>query len=95
VLVWDQLKKKKKMTISTLSPKNQTTVSVAFVRQLKLRAGTRFKQTVKNGKIILQPVPDVSTAFGALKPKRKFVSIEEETRGMEKAVGRQMGTKRR
>ena len=82
------------MTISTLSQKNQTTLSVEFVRQLNLHAGTRLKQSVKNGMIILQPVPDVSTAFGALKPKRKFVSIEAETKGMEKAVGKQIGSKR-
>lgn len=82
------------MTISTLSQKNQTTLSVEFVRQLNLRAGTRLKQSVKDGKIILQPVPDVSTAFGALKPKRKFVSIGEETKGMEKAIGKQLGLKR-
>ncbi|MCE0522427.1 MAG: hypothetical protein LV480_05905 [Methylacidiphilales bacterium] len=83
------------MTISTLSPKNQTTLGVEFVRQLKLRAGTRFRQSVQNGKIILQPVPDVSTAFGALKPKRKFISIKEETKGMEKAIGKQIGSKAR
>jgi hypothetical protein len=83
------------MTISTLSPKNQTTLSVEFVRQLKLRAGTRLKQTVENGKIVLQPVEDVSTAFGALKPKRKFVSIEEETAGMEKAIAREGASKGR
>ena len=82
------------MTISTLSQKNQTTLSVEFVRQLNLRAGMRLKQSVEGGKIILQPVPDISTAFGALKPKRKFVSIEEETKGMEKAVGNQLGSKR-
>ena len=81
------------MTISTLSPKNQTTLSVEFVRQLNLRAGTRLKQSVKNGKIILQPVPDVTTAFGALKPRRKFVSIKEETKGMEKAIGKQVSSK--
>ena len=74
------------MTISTLSPKNQTTLSMEFVRRLKLRAGMRLKQTIKDGKIILQPVPDVSTAFGALKPKRKFISIEEETEAAEKAI---------
>ena len=83
------------MTISTLSPKNQTTLSVEFVRQLNLRAGTRLKQSVKNGKIILQPVPDVSTAFGALKSKRKFISIEEETKGMEKAIGKEIGSRGR
>ena len=68
---------------------------MTFVRQLKLRAGTRFKQTVENGKIILQPVPEVSTAFGALKAKRKFTSIEEETREMENAVGREVAGKGR
>ena len=83
------------MTLSTLSPKNQTTVSAEFVRRLKLRAGTRFKQTIENGKIVLQPVPDVSTAFGALKTKRKFISIEEETKGMEKAVAREVADKGR
>jgi len=57
-----------------------------FVRRLNLRAGMRLKQTIKDGKIILQPVPDVSTAFGALKPKRKFTSIEEETEAAEKAM---------
>ena len=83
------------MTISTLSPKNQTTLSVEFVRQLNLRAGMKLRQSLENGKIILQPVPDVSTAFGALKPKRKFVSIEEETQGMEKAIGKQVGSRGR
>jgi hypothetical protein len=83
------------MTISTLSPKNQTTLSIEFVRRLKLKAGTRFQQTVRDGKIILDPIPDVMTAFGALKSKRKFVSIEEETRGMEKAVGMHLGMSRR
>jgi hypothetical protein len=83
------------MTISTLSPKNQTTLSVEFVRRLNLRAGTRFKQSIENGKIVLQPVPNVSTAFGALKPKRKFVSIGEETQGMEKAVAREVASKGR
>jgi hypothetical protein len=83
------------MTISTLSPKNQTTLSVEFVRQLNLKAGTKFRQSVKNGKIVLQPVPEVSTAFGALKPKRKFVSISEETKGMEKAIGKQIVFKSR
>ncbi len=38
----------------------------------------------------MQSVPDVSTAFGALKPQRKFVSIEEETQGMEKAMSDQV-----
>ena len=81
------------MTLSTLSPKNQTTLSAEFVRRLALHPGMRLKQSLKDGKIILEPVPDVSTAFGALKPKRKFVSIEEEASGMEKAIGKQLGAR--
>jgi hypothetical protein len=38
---------------------------------------------------------DVSTAFGALKPRRKFVSIEAETAAMERAVARQVAAKGR
>jgi hypothetical protein len=74
------------VTISTLSPKNQTTLNAEFVRKLNLRAGMRLQQIIENGRIVLQPIPDVSTAFGALKPKRKFVSIEEETEAAEKAI---------
>ena len=83
------------MTTSTLSAKNQTTLNVDFVRKLNLRAGTRFKQSLENGKIILQPIPSVSSAFGSLRPKRKFVSINAETAGMENAVGRQAGASNR
>ena len=81
------------MTTSTLSAKNQTTLNVDFVRKLNLRAGTRFKQSLENGKIILQPIPSVSSAFGSLRTKRRFVSIAAETRGMENAVGRSAGSR--
>jgi hypothetical protein len=81
------------MTISTLSPKNQTTLSAAFIRQLNLPAGTRFKQFVRDGTIVLEPVPDVFSAFGALRPKRKFVSIDEETQAMERAMAKKLGSK--
>ena len=74
------------MTISTLSSKNQTTLSAAVVKELKLTPGMRLKQRVEGKRIILEPLDDVSTAFGALKPKRKFRSIAEETAGMESAV---------
>ena len=83
------------MVLSTLSTKNQTTLNIAFVRRLKLRTGMRLKQSIENGKIVLQPVPEVSTAFGALKPKQKFTSIEAETKGMEKAIGNQIGSRMR
>lgn len=80
------------MTTSTLSPKNQTTLSVEFVRELKLRAGAKFRQTLENGKIVLQPISGPASAFGSLKPRRKFVSIKTETTAMEKAVGRQVAS---
>ncbi len=76
------------MTTSTLSRKNQTTLNVEFVRKLKLRAGVKFQQSLEDGKIVLQPLPGAATAFGALRPKRKFTSIAAETKGMERAAGK-------
>ena len=83
------------MTLSTISPKNQTTLSARHLKSLRLRPGMRLKQWVEDGKIILEPIEDVSTAFGALKPKRPFVSEEEETAAMEKAVAEEVAGKGR
>ena len=77
------------MKISTLSSKNQTTLNADFVKRLKLLPGMRLKQSVEGNRIVLEPLADVSTAFGALKPRRKFNSIAEETEGMESAIGKE------
>ena len=79
------------MTISTLSTKNQTTLSIDLVRQLKLHAGIRFRQWVEHGRIVLEPLGDADSAYGSLKSKRKPTSIEEETAGMESAIGQEIG----
>ena len=78
------------MTISTLSSKNQTTLSAEHVKRLKLLPGIRLKQWVEGNRIIIESLADVSTAFGAIKPKRKFRSIAEETEGMEAAIGKEV-----
>ena len=83
------------MTTSTLSRKNQTTINVNFIRKLNLPAGTRFRQSLEKGRIVLQPISPVSSAFGSLKPRRKIVSIQAETEGMENAVGRPAGSRAR
>ncbi len=84
------------MTLSTISPKNQTTLSAQHLKSLRLRPGARLRQWVEDGRIILEPIEDVSTAFGALKSKRPFVSIKAETSAMEKAVVDEVaGRKRR
>jgi bifunctional DNA-binding transcriptional regulator/antitoxin component of YhaV-PrlF toxin-antitoxin module len=64
--------------------------SAEFVKALKLRPGSRLKQRVEDNRIIIEPLEDVSTAFGALKPSRKFRSIAEETEGMEAAAGKEV-----
>jgi hypothetical protein len=78
------------MTLSTISPKNQTTLSARHLKSLRLRPGMRLKQWVEQDKIILEPIEDVSTAFGAFKPKRKYVSIQAETAAMERSVAQQV-----
>jgi virulence-associated protein VagC len=77
------------MKISTLSSKNQTTLNATFVKKLKLLPGMRLKQSVEGNRIVLEPLADASTAFGALKPGRKFHSVAEETEGMEAAVAKE------
>jgi hypothetical protein len=83
------------MKISTLSSKNQTTLNADFVKRLNLLPGMRLKQSVEGNRLVIEPLADVSTAFGALKPKRKFRSIAEETEGMESAIGKETGERRR
>ena len=78
------------MKISTLSSKNQTTLNADFVRILKLLPGMRLKQWLEGNRIIIEPLEDVSTAFGALKPGLKFRSIAEETEAMEAAIGKEV-----
>jgi hypothetical protein len=74
------------MKISTLSSKNQTTLSADFVKQLGLAPGMRLKQWVEGNRIVIEPVGDVATAFGSLKPRRKFRSIAEEEEAIEDAI---------
>ena len=74
------------MTISTLSSKNQTTLSVEFVKLLKLFPGMRLKQWVEGNRIILEPVDDISTAYGALHTNIKFTYIKEEPEAAERGM---------
>jgi hypothetical protein len=52
----------------------------------KVPAGAKVIPASRAGEIL----EDVSTAFGALKPRRKFRSIANETEGMETAIGREV-----
>ena len=83
------------MKISTLSSKNQTTLNADFVKRLKLLPGMRLKQSVEGNRLVIEPLADVSTAFGALKPKRKFRSVAEETEGMESAIANEIAQRRK
>lgn len=79
------------MWVSTLSSKNQTTVNADLVRLLGLRPGTRLQQWVEADRIVLVPLADISTAYGAFDGKRKVVErFEEERAIMQKAVGQQV-----
>ena len=79
------------MNLSTISPKLQTTIAADIVRRLHLHAGQRLNQFIDEKKrIVLEPVEDVATAFGALKSKRPFTSIKAETDATEVAVAKQV-----
>lgn len=68
------------MVVTTMSGKNQTTIAKEFVDFFGLRPGTKLMQSREGNRLIIEPVGDVMTAFGAFKPSSelKDISIEEE-----------------
>lgn len=74
------------MIVTTLSPKNQTTVGAEIIRSLGLGPGTRLQQWTDGEMIMMKPLPDVMTAFGSLKSDVKFTSIAAETEAAELAI---------
>lgn len=81
------------MIFTTLSPKNQTTLSMEFVKALGLAPGTRLKQSLEGNRIVIEPIAGVMTAFGALAADGPVFTIKEETEGMEAAVAREVAAK--
>jgi bifunctional DNA-binding transcriptional regulator/antitoxin component of YhaV-PrlF toxin-antitoxin module len=63
-----------------MSGKNQTTIAKEFVDFFGLRPGTKLMQSREGNRLIIEPVGDVMTAFGAFKPTQelKNLSIAEE-----------------
>ena len=63
------------MTVTTLTLKGQVVIPAALRKKLKIRQGTRLHVEEKNGKIIMEPLPDdvVSSGRGLLKSKGKVL----------------------
>ena len=74
------------MVFTTLSPKNQTTLGMEFIKALGLTPGARLKQSLEGNKIIIEPVDGLMTAFGALASDGRKHTVKEETEGMEAAI---------
>jgi bifunctional DNA-binding transcriptional regulator/antitoxin component of YhaV-PrlF toxin-antitoxin module len=74
------------MVITTLTGKNQTTLGMEFVKLLGLKPGTRLRQSLEGHRIIIEPIGDVMTAYGALKSDIKAGSIAEETEAAERSI---------
>jgi hypothetical protein len=74
------------MIITTLSGKNQTTLGMAFVKSLGLEPGAKLKQSLEGNRIIIEPIGDIMSAFGALKSPLKMGTIAEETEAAELAM---------
>jgi len=83
------------MFFTVVSPKFQTTLGLETRKMLGLKPGTRLKQTVENGKVIIEPIDDVMTAFGSLASDGPVYSIREETEGMEAAIAQEVAAKAR
>lgn len=76
------------MVVTTMSGKNQTTIAKEFVDFFGLRPGTKLMQSREGNRLIIEPVGDVMTAFGAFKPtpEMKSLSIGEEKAAAERAA---------
>ncbi len=76
------------MFFTVLSPKYQMTLGAESRRALGLKPGMRMKGTVKDGKVILEPVPDIMECYGALKGfgRATAATIAEETEAAELAM---------
>lgn len=61
------------MPTSTATIKGQVTIPVAVRKKLNINRGTRLKIEEKNGKIIMEPLPDdiIGAGRGMLKTKGK------------------------
>lgn len=76
------------MFFTIVSPKYQMTLGMEIRRELGIKPGTRMKQVVENGRIILEPVGDIMESYGVFKafaPDR-VVSIQEETEAAERGI---------
>jgi bifunctional DNA-binding transcriptional regulator/antitoxin component of YhaV-PrlF toxin-antitoxin module len=76
------------MFFTVVSPKYQTTLGEETRRLLGIKPGTRIKGSVEDGKIILEPMADVMSAFGVFKAyaKNPLPTIQEETAAAERGM---------
>jgi len=63
------------MAVTTLTMKGQVVIPAALRKKLKIQQGTRLHVEEKNGKIIMEPLPDdmVSSGRGLLKSKGRVL----------------------
>ncbi|GBE13289.1 spoVT / AbrB like domain protein [bacterium BMS3Bbin14] len=63
------------MAVTTLTLKGQVVIPASLRKKMKIHQGTRLKVEEKNGKIIMEPLPDdlVSSGRGLLKSKGRVL----------------------
>lgn len=76
------------MQFTVVSSKYQTTLGSEVRSALGIRPGMRMKQTVEDGRIVLEPIGDVMTAYGVFKNYAKSppATIAEETEAAERSM---------
>ena len=73
------------MAVTTLTLKGQVVIPASLRKKLKIQQGTRLNVAEKNGKIIMEPLPDelVSLGRGLLKSKGKVLQALLKDRALE------------
>ncbi len=71
----------------SITSQGQISIPASLRRQFNLAAGKKASVFVEDGKIIIEPIPDLLSIGGSLKTNKKF-SIKEEKEAFAKYFGR-------
>lgn len=76
------------MFFTIVSPKYQLTLGMEIRKVLGIKPGTRLKQSVEDGRVIIEPVRDIMESYGVFKKfaPAKLASIQEETEAAERGM---------
>ncbi len=74
--------------VVTVSPKYQVVVPKKFREKMRLEKGEKMAVTMKEGKLVLERIPDIRELIGKYPELKKGPSIRELRREADKRIDR-------